>query len=92
MRIDRWINSNEESDLNICFARCDGLRRGAGRGYHSRTDPDTYPDSYHRATDRNSRAHADPGAYLDSDRDRHTYTDFNPCSNRSAGRLLACKQ
>ena len=72
------------------------MQRGAGRGYHSRTDLDTYPDSYYCTADRDSHAQADPDTYLnsgcDAHRDRHTRTDLSPHSDRGAGRLLACKQ
>ncbi len=96
MRIDRWINSNEEFSPGVCLASCDGMQRGAGRGCHSRVDLGTHPGSYQRAADRDSHASANPGAYLDfytdSGRDRHPHTDFDTHSDHGAGRLLACKQ
>ncbi len=104
MRIDRWINSDEEFNLDSCLASRDRLQRGAGRGHPARTDHDVYcrsndtAPSEDRIANRDSHACADPGAYFDSNpdsdfgRDRHTCPDLDAHSDYSAGRLLACKQ
>ena len=100
MWIDRWTNSDEEFNLDSYLASHGRLRRGAGRGCHTRTDQNTYSGSYHRAASPDFHACADPGTYLDSEcaaslgdcdarRDRHTCTDLNIYSDCSAGGLLA---
>ena len=75
------------------------MRPGAGRGSHICTDLAVYLGSKCAASlwdcgaDRDSRAHADPGAYLDpglgAGRDLYACTNLGTYPDHSAGGVLA---